>query len=74
MVVRHTNGAWTIEVILSKYVGHLTGWLIDNKTGKKYVFSVRDGKVTYTKPLEVKRRGIPTYIDDFLLNGAKECL
>lgn len=62
-----TNGKWSIEVIRSSLPGHLTGWLVNIRSGNRYVFSIMDDRVSYRKDPKPPTN-IPAYMDQFLLD------
>lgn len=66
-IYRMSNDKWSIEIVRSVMPGHVTGWLINEDSGQRYVFSVHSGKLFYTKQIEPKK-GVPKYVDDFILN------
>lgn len=71
------NGVWRIiKVRQSRYQNRTTGWLINLKTGNKYVWSNHNGKVSYMreyKPPICEQRhlillpNIPNYVTEEIL-------
>lgn len=56
-----------VEVVRSSAPGHLTGWLINCKTGNKYVFSIRNDKISFTRELSAPTN-IPPSVANFIMS------
>ncbi len=61
------NGKWRIKVVRSALPGHLSGWIVNVKSGQEYVFTVRNGKVRYMRKYKPPQN-IPQYLTDYLLH------
>lgn len=65
--IQTDNRHWRIEVVRSVFPGHLSGWLINNRTGNKYIFSIVNNRVHYMREYKPPTN-IPRYVNDFLIN------
>ena len=59
------NNRWKITAVRSAFAGHLSGRLINLKSGNRYVWQRLNGKVTYMKD-PIIPRNIPRYISEVL--------
>lgn len=58
-------GQWIVIEIDAAYCGHRRGWLINKNSGNRYVFSTRNGEVSYMREYRPPTN-IPKYVTDFV--------
>ena len=67
------NGKWTIWVVRRPLKHHLTGWLVNNQSGNRYVWSCVNGNFSYMREYKPPTN-IPIYVKDFVQDTAKELM